>query len=417
MAPRTTRSTVQIHLPERWPDPTALDEPPVRWALRRDFRGEDGISIVREIPRADQVIVVLPVARMFFTRATLPPGPPAKTAKLAAFAVEESIALAPEDVHAVVLDDARAGERLIGVIDREWFASALTELESAGLRPDRVIVESALIEAEAGVWTVVWTGNGGFAALGGVEAIALDGSTDGRPPLGLKLAADERRALGVLRAVRVLLAGTAEPPDTARWGQSLHVPVTIGGRWLPEEIDARDVAFPNLLPGAGGATWRSDEWLARFRPALLLGGAILAVHVALSLADWGRLWYEARNLRNGMETAFRKAFPEAKAVVDAGLQMNRNVADLRRAAGQPDPSDLVPLLAKLAPALAATGARPASLRYERGELELELTVGAGVTREGLAGRLKTPGLAVRVERVAAGPTGTVATVRVAPEGA
>jgi general secretion pathway protein L len=118
-----------------------------------------------------------------------------------------------------------------------------------------------------------------------------------------------------------------------------------------------------------------------------------------------------------MESAFRKAFPDAKSVVDPALQMQRNFADLRRAAGEADASDLVPMLAKLAPALAAIGAKPQSLRFDRGELELDLALGAGEPRgrEDLANRLRVPGLSVRVERVAAGPAGPLATVRVAPE--
>jgi general secretion pathway protein L len=118
-----------------------------------------------------------------------------------------------------------------------------------------------------------------------------------------------------------------------------------------------------------------------------------------------------------MESAFRKAFPDAKSVVDPALQMRRNFADLRRAAGEADASDLVPMLAKLAPALAAIGARPQSVRFDRGELELDLALGAGEPRgrEELVNRLRTPGLSVRVERVATGAAGPLATVRVAPE--
>ena len=110
--------------------------------------------------------------------------------------------------------------------------------------------------------------------------------------------------------------------------------------------------------------------------------------------------------------AFRQAFPEAKAVVDPALQMRRNVADLRRAAGEPDATDFVPVLAKLAPALAAAGLRPQSLRYERGELALDLVVAPDDTREKVASRLQVPGLRVQVERIAAGAGGPVATVRI-----
>jgi hypothetical protein len=68
------------------------------------------------------------------------------------------------------------------------------------------------------------------------------------------------------------------------------------------------------------------------------------VHGLLTIADWSRLAYEARGLRGDMDAAFRKAFPEAKAVVDPALQMRRNIADLRRAAGEADAADFVPML-------------------------------------------------------------------------
>jgi len=287
---------LQLHLPEHWPDPGALDEPPLRWAWSAGGRVEEGVSSLAEIPRADEICLVLPVARVAFVRASLPPGCPAPG-------------------------------------------------PSSG------------------------TGSGGFAALGGIEAIALDASLDGRPPLSLKLAADERRRRGdAPQAVRMLLAGSADAPDTGRWAESLHVPVAVVGTWVPEATDAAAAACPNLLPGAGGGRWSAKDLGARFRPAAILAAAILAVPGLLTVADWSRLAYEARSLRGEMEAAFRNAFRDAKAVVDPALQMRRNVADLRRAAGQPDATDFVPVLAKFARALAAAGPRPQSLRDERGEL-------------------------------------------------
>ncbi len=418
MDKRAATSLLQLHLPERWPD--ALGEPPLRWALRRGADLQDGVGRLAEVPRAAETIVVLPVARVAFARAVLPRGPAARLARLAPFAIEDAIVSAPEQVHCAVLDDddAGGGERLIAVLEREWLERALAELAAFGVKPDRAIVESALLAGAADVWTVVWNGSGGFAALGGVEAVALDAAVDGRPPLALSLALDERRRAGRgPRAIRVLTAGAADPPDTAKWTGALHVPVAMAGRWLPEESDARAAACADLLPGARAGRWAADGWLRRFKPAAALGAALVAAHVLVTLGDWARLAYEARGLRGGMNAAFRKAFPEASAVVDPALQMRRNVADLRRAAGEPDAADLVPLLARLAPALAAAGARPQSLRYERGELELVLVVAPGETRERLASRLHVPGIRVRIERVAAAGGEQHATVRVAVEGA
>ena len=409
---KSAASFLQLHLPEHWPGPGA-DEPRLGWALSAGGRVEDGHSRLADLPRAGEVCLVLPVARVAFVRAALPLGPAAKLAKLAPFAIEDAIVSAPEDILATVLDDERDGERLVAVIDRGWLEAVLADLAAHGIRPARAIVESALAAGSAGAWTVVWAGGGGFAALGGIEAIALDASLDGRPPLALKLAADERRRRGdAPQAVRVLLAAGADAPNTARWAESLHVPVAVVGKWLPEAVDAAASACPNLLPGADGGRWRGKDLLARFKPAALLAAAILLVHGALTVADWSRLAWTARSLRSDMDAAFRKAFPEAKAVVDPALQMRRNVADLRRAAGEPDATDFVPVLAKLAPALAAAGLRPQSLRYERGELALDLVVGPDDTRERVASRLQVPGLRVQVERIAAGASGPVATVRI-----
>jgi len=418
MAKRSARSFLQLHVSERFPDP--LNPPPVRWTLRAGARVEDGVSPVEEVPGADEVLLVLPVARVAFVRAALPRGPAAKLGRLAPFAIEDAIASAPEDVHCVVLDgaDEVEAERLVAVLDRQWLADVCSELAANGLAPDRAIVESALVPAEDDAWTVVWTGSGGFAVLAGGEAVALDASPDGRPPLALKLAADERRrGSGALRGVQVVVAGTAEPPDIGRWSESLHVPVVLAGKWLPEEIDAQEIEFPDLLPDAGSGSWHDHEWARRLKPAAIFAAAILLVHGALTIGDWARLAYEARSLRTSMETAFRGAFPEAKVVVDPALQMRRNVADLRRAAGEPDAADMIPLLARIAPALAAAGARPQSLRYEHGELQLELAVASGETRERLASRLQVPGVRVRVERVTAGGAEPLATVRVGVEGA
>lgn len=406
-------SCLQIHVPERWPDPGASDEPLLRWGLRSGGRAEDGAARVAGLPRADEVLLVLPVARVAFVRATLPPGPAAKLARLAPFAIEDAIVSAPEDIVATVLDDVRDGERLVAVIDREWLAAVLMELAAHGIRPVRAIVESALVAESPDTWTIVWSGAGGFAALGNLESIALDASIDGRPPLALKLAADEhRRAKTGPRAVRCLLASGADAPDTGRWSESLHAPVAVVGRWVPQEIDARTAHCPNLLPGALAGAGPVRERLERFKPVAVLAAAILAVHGVLTIADWSRLAYEARGLRSDMDAAFRKAFPDAKAVVDPALQMRRNVADLRRAAGEPDATDLVPVLAKLAPALAAAGVRPQAVRYERGELALDVAVAPNDTRERLASRLQVQGLRVQVERIAAGAGGPVATVRI-----
>jgi general secretion pathway protein L len=376
------------------------------------------VTRLAELPRADEIILVLPVSRVGFVRAQLPAGPAGRLTKLAPFAVEDAVVTAPEELHTVVLDETRDGARLVAVLDRAWLASAVDELETLGISPDRAIVESALVGDQGSAWTVVWSGNGGFVTFGGVEAVTVDAAVDGQAPLALTLAADEWRARGgTPRAVRVLLAEDAAPPDVAGWSESLRVPVTIAGEWVAEAFDAAAAACPDLLRGAQSRRWTDGDWMARLRPAAILLGAIVVVHVLLTAGDWARLAFEARGLRNQTETLFRQAFPEAKAVVDPALQMRRNLTELRRSAGEADAADLVPLLVRLSPVLGTLSGSPQSLKFERGEIELQVPVAPGETRERLASRLQVPGLRVRVEGVANGGGAPLATIRVAPEGA
>ena len=417
MARRGVDRVLQIHLPDRWWERFTREEPAFRWALHARGRRRCGVTRLAELPSADEIILVLPVSRVGLVRAQLPAGPAARLTKLAPFAVEDAVVTAPEELLTVVLDETPDDARLVAVLDRAWLASALSELESCGVSPDRAIVESALIGDHHGAWTVVWSDDGGFVTFGGIEAVTIDAPVDGQTPLALKLAVDESRARDRSpRQVRVLTADGAGPPDVARWSESLRVPVEVAGQWTPEEFDAHTAACPDLLSRVQASGWTDFAWTARLRPAAILLGVIVAVHVLLTVGDWARLAFEARELRMEMETLFRKAFPEAKAVVDPALQMRRNLAELRRSAGEADAADLLPMLVKLSPVLVTFSGNPQSLKFDRGEIELQLPVSPGETHERLASRMRIPGLRVRVEGMTTGGAAPVATIRVGPDG-
>jgi type II secretory pathway component PulL len=143
--------------------------------------------------------------------------------------------------------------------------------------------------------------------------------------------------------------------------------------------------------------------------------AVLAVHTALTVGDWWRLSSETQQLKTQMERQFREIFPDTQAVVNAPLQMQRSLGRLRREAGVPDASDFIPLLAAVAPSLSAAGLHTERMRYERGTLEVDVSMPAEAGRETLEKQLHVPGYRVRVDRMSTGPSGSVATVLVSAE--
>jgi general secretion pathway protein L len=411
-------STLQLMLPEQWPDPTHVLDPDFRWARWEGGRVERGVSPLREIPGAAEVIAVLPASRVLFARAQLPPGRAGQQEKVLPFLVEDALTTAPEEVHAVLVNRLDGDDVVVAAVDKLWLRGALAELEAHGHIPRRVIAESELarlVQNDPTAWTLVRAENGGFLVLASGEAIAMDGtdSTAGAIPMGLQLVLEERDAKGEGPArIDVVTAEPLEPPNAASWKTALRAEVRIAGAWRPEEIDARGATRANFLQGEFAPSWRGGDTLGRFKPAAIVAAIILVVHGGLSIADWARLTIEAGNLHDEMDASFRKTFPEAKNVVDAPLQMSRNLADLRRQAGEADPSDFMPLFAAVAPRLQSAGATARGLRYDKGTLSLDLALSNTESNKSLEAKLGAPGVRVQVERVNSTGTENTASIRV-----
>ncbi|TSA18313.1 MAG: general secretion pathway protein GspL, partial [Betaproteobacteria bacterium] len=181
-------------------------------------------------------------------------------------------------------------------------------------------------------------------------------------------------------------------PDIEAWQRALGVALRIAEPWdwRSSPTDA-GISLAQQSP-----RWRLPPGtLARLRPAAWIVGVSLALHALALVVDWTRLASEQRNLRAGMETRFRAAFPEALAVADPALQMRRKLAEARHAVGQPDGGDFLPMIVSVAAALKQVpqgGLRVAS--YESGRMTLELAgvEDAGVRR--IVARLLQSGLQV-----------------------
>ena len=415
------RSTLQLHLPEGWPSSRAADDL-FCYAWYTDRSRETGIARLPEIPHATTTVVVAPAGAVHFVRVSLPEVGASKTAALLPFAVEDATATAPEDSHAVLVEEVRGGTSLVAVVNREWLTVALQALEAQGLRPARLIVETELAAQLAATetthpWIVVWSPCGGFACLRSGQSIALDlGEGNSSLPLALRLARNtNRRRDEIPGEVLVYTAPGTSTPNLEAWGRLLDLPVRHRGEWRPELIDGRELRATDLLRGTFASKQNAKCMCGSVKVAAGVAAGVLGLHVLLTLGDWWRLSSEARERRAQMEAQFREVFPDAQAIVDAPLQMQRGLNQLRQQAGIPDASDFIPLLAAVAPALTSAALQTDRLRYDRGALELDVAVPAGEGRDSIEKRLAVSGHRIEVRSISAGPSGEIARVRVSAE--
>lgn len=328
------------------------------------------------MPRASEAELVLPAARVLFARLRLPRVGGATLRELLPFAVEDRLLADPSYIHAVAGPTDARGETLVAVIDREWLAAALEALAGVGIHPANAWCESALPGGEAGTWDLVLGRARALLADDAGAGVAFDRGAGTELPLALRIALDESSARGERpRTIRVHGEGDAALPDVAPWSADTGVAFERGASW--EEIARREPrrGAIDLLPRDGRAGRSKLGRLHVPRAAWALVAAIAMLQLALDGARTWSLSRERAALAARAQAVFREAFPQAKAVVDARLQMERNLAELRRSRGLAAGDDF---LTRLTEAARASHGPVRAIEYANGRVEVQPGAGAAL---------------------------------------
>ena len=336
---------------------------PLAWMLF-DARGNllrQDTSTVTQMPRAEEVEVILPAERVLFARLKLPKVSSATIRELLPYAVEDRLLADPAHIHAVAGATNERGETLVAVVDREWLRDKLEVLARAGERATHAWSESSLLEGGHGDWHVVLgPARGMMVDDEGVSATFDRGEGF---PLAVRIALDEAAARGDRPAsIRVHTDRDEALPDLARWSAEGGTSFAPGSRW---EILARGqpaATSINLLEG--NLAPASNRKLALPRGTAILVAVILALQALFSSFAAMRMRDERADLERRREAIFRATFPEAKVVVDPDLQMARNLADLKRARGLAGGDDFLAQMTRAA----AGGGTVKSIEYANGRL-------------------------------------------------
>jgi type II secretion system protein L len=298
-------------------------------------------------PAADEIWLSLPPNRVLLSSLKLSRRAIGQLHGALGNAMEDQLMLDPASSH-VALGKVLTGDlRPVAVVEAAWLEQALALCRRQSVEPAGAIPETLLwlAEAESTTWALRWNGQEGYARSGAAAGFALDDGSAEAPPLALRLAlADARRKS---QAPAAIALETEMEVDLAAWSQALDCPVHAETL----HFDARAPAI-NLLQGPYAP--RRHGWLAalaggehagKYRVAAGLAIAALSLQVVGTVADWGRLSWENRKLRDEMRQVFQATFPKTQAIVDPVLQMQRQLSDLRRAHGDAEPGDFLHELA------------------------------------------------------------------------
>lgn len=391
-------ATLQLYIPEQ--GLPAEGEVMIRFA-QRSKTGEllkSGEMPLSELPRGDRVEALLPASAVLCTEVKLPPVRGQRLRQMLPFAIEEKLLTDPETMHVAAGPRQLSGLTPVVAVEKRWLQGVVEHLQRAGLRPDSVLTEIALPDLDPNAWTMVWNGHDGFVRTGPHLGLPLDAGDEHGIPFGLVQAVAEAK-VATATPERIILRpyGENPVPDLEQWSERLGVPVVRGQDWEWAPRFANLDSALNLLQGDFTPFANLRELVPRLKPIWAMAALILVVQVLATAVDWWSLNRQKRATISEMEKNFKQLFPDAR-VVDPPLQLQRKVAELRRAAGQAEDNDFLPLLGKGVDLLAtAPGSKLESMRYEGGILKLDVLLPNDSAVEALRSATKQPAVRAKVE--------------------
>ena len=378
----------------------------------------DGLAIASQgacaaalLPRADSVALVLADSDVSWHRITLPKAPPAKLRAALSGVLEEALLDDADSVHLALAPQPVAGQPTwIAAVDRPWLSTELAALEKAGVFVDRVLPTSwpddppsvhfaQADRADDATLSLSWAHADGVAALrvqGGFARSLLPQPL----PDGARLSATPAAAVAAEQWLDAPVAVVSPAERSLQATRSLW-------NLRQFELARRSKGIRALRDGLRGLL--SPAW----RP-LRYGLVALVLTQAIGLNAWA--WHLRSTLdarRAAQVTLLQTTFPQVRAVLDAPLQMRREAATLRAAAGKPDEADLEPLLQAAAAVWPADLAAVESIRFEPGRLTLAASSWNAAQIEQFRVQLRPQGLQVEtadgrlvLSRVARGGPGS-----------
>lgn len=406
-------SILRIYFSSEWRDSTS----PCPWALC-DEQGailQTGSAPLAALPKGHDCIAIVAADRILNVAASLPPGGRSRWQAVLPFVVEEFTLTDPEENHVVPGSALADGRRMLVVMDKPWLKRFLEAALHAKLSLRRMVVETFLPVVTEDNWAMVWDGSSGFVRTGATSGIVLDQGEVGISPLALRLSLDSAPHLPQKIEVKFTHDIDGEQRFLPQWSD-VTIPLVVGPDWdWRRALIAEDAL--NLLWGEFTPRAKIQEWWPKLRPAAYLLLAMLAVEIVGSHLEWAMLANEKNRVSKEMQRTFRTTFGDTVTLVNAPLQMQRSLAELKHAAGEPDSSDFLPLLTQASRTLASLAAGSVvGMHYEAGRLDIDVSLPRKTDFSALKQNMQNSGLSVRLGEIRDLGNSAEARLTLLPEG-
>jgi len=362
-----------LQLPTTPPGPAAVygvAEADLAAAGAHAAPGSSPLALLPHPQRRTEVVALVPPLALSWHRVNLPAGLGAgrsHTRLQAALQglLEDRLLQDPSELHlALAPQEASDASVWVAACDKAWLKAHLQALQEAGLTVQRIVPELApphtgqqwhALGDEAQGW--LWCCDAESGVSGWPVAASAQLPPEWMPHAPL------RTEPGLAHWAQARHLSQAELVDTAA-----HWTDAARGPWNLAQFELQSDARTRRLQGLRRLTdalWRSPAW----RPARWgLAALLLAQLVGVQAWAWmTRQQWQAEQDR--WTQILQQSFPQVTVVVDAPLQMARELARLRQGSGQLSAQDLESQLQALGQALPQGVTSPERLNFQEGQLQ------------------------------------------------
>ena len=339
---------------------------------------DHGSAPLALLPRAAEVVAVVPARMLSWHRIVLPKVNSARLRNALEGLLEERVLDDPQELHFALAPAVVPGfSAWVAVCDKAWLHAALHTFEAAGRPVTRVVPEYAPLPLGSaptlhaiGSFDSAWLVR---CADDGVQTLPLGPASRGA--LGLDTESADEASLD---SADIPLF--AEPAVAALAEQVLGHKVQIEhsaqnlvsaarSNWDLAQFDLASTGNSRLVKRAAQA-WAQWAGSAAWRPARWGLGVLLLAHL-IGLNAWAFKERSALQAKSAeVRGLLQKTFPKVPVVVDAPVQMEREVAGMRQASGAVSNRDLEPMLGAVAENAPTTRA-PSAIDFEANQLTIK----------------------------------------------
>lgn len=326
-----------------------------------------GQATAMQLPSSGEVVAVVPWQVLSWHTVQLPPSVGNHVQAVLQSLLEDQLLQDPHDMHLVLSPQAGKALRQGGSVQvlacaKAWLRQVLLPLQTAGVRVQRLVPE---LECSTSPALHLLNDNGQVQAL--LCASTAVWRLPSQPTAAANVASFANASL---------LAEPSVVEQASRWSEQNARVQTAPQRWLQATQSSWNLAQgewaqnsrlrgQRWLMQTWRNVWHGPEWQMARRGLLAL---VVVQLVGMNAWAWREqsVWAQQQAALGQM---LKDTFPKVTVVVDAPLQMQRELQSLQQGAGVPQAADLDSMLQAVS-AHWPDATPPAKLDYRWGELRL-----------------------------------------------